>query len=120
MLKHASRACFGGVLPNLCLLRPVSCVRRFALPHKLQLLGLPAGMCVKLKVSLNGKTDIEQAFNPISTDDTPGEMTILVKVRAVPCIMSSSHIIPCKMKSITCLSSFFTPMCKPSQGAEPL
>ncbi|CAK0787811.1 hypothetical protein CVIRNUC_011033 [Coccomyxa viridis] len=51
----------------------------FALPHKLQLLGLPAGMCVKLKVSLNGKKDIEQAFNPISTDDTPGEMTILVK-----------------------------------------
>ena len=86
MLKHASRACFGGVLPNLCLLRPVSCVRRFALPHKLQLLGLPAGMCVKLKVSLNGKKDIEQAFNPISTDDTPGEMTVLVKVRAAACI----------------------------------
>lgn len=88
VLKHASQACFGGVLPNLCLLRPVSCVCRFALPHKLQLLGLPAGMCVKLKVSLNGKKDIEQAFNPISTDDTPGEMTILVKVRAVACIPS--------------------------------
>ena len=115
------------MLPNLCLLRLVSCACRFALPHKLQLLGLPAGMCVKLKVSLSGKKDIEQAFNPISTDDTPGEMTILVKVRAVTLLpemtiaqsMSLLHIITLKMKSTACLSSFFTPMCKDTQGDEP-
>ena len=50
---------------------------RFSLQHKQQLLGLPAGMCIKVKVGQQ-----EQAFNPISTDETPGEVVILVKVRA--------------------------------------
>ena len=50
---------------------------RFSLPHKQQLLGLPAGMCIKVKAG-----QLEQAFNPISTDETPGEVVILVKVRA--------------------------------------
>ena len=49
---------------------------RFSLQHKLQLLGLPAGMCVKVKVG-----ELEQAFNPVSTDETPGEVVLLVKVR---------------------------------------
>ena len=84
-------------------------------------------MCVKLKVSLSGKKDIEQAFNPISTDDTPGEMTILVKVGAVILLpeirdaqsTSLFHIITLKTKSTACLSSFFTSMCKDTQGDEP-
>ena len=50
---------------------------RFTLQHKQQLLGLPAGMCIKVKVGQQ-----EQAFNPISTDETPGEVVLLVKVRA--------------------------------------
>ncbi len=50
---------------------------RFSLQHKQQLLGLPAGMCIKVKVGQQ-----EQAYNPISTDETPGEVVILVKVRA--------------------------------------
>ena len=49
---------------------------RFSLQHKQQLLGLPAGMCIKVKTG-----QLEQAFNPISTDETPGEVVILVKVR---------------------------------------
>ena len=50
---------------------------RFSLQHKQQLLGLPAGMCIKVKVGQQ-----EQAYNPISTDETPGEVVLLVKVRA--------------------------------------
>ena len=47
----------------------------FSLPHNKQLLGLPAGMCIKVKVG-----ELEQAYNPISTDETPGEVILLVKV----------------------------------------
>lgn len=34
-------------------------------------------MCIKVKVEGAG---LEQAFNPISTDETPGEVVLLVKV----------------------------------------
>ena len=54
--------------------------RRFKLPHKKQLLGLPAGQCLKVKAATFGKAGIEQAFNPVSTDETPGEVVLLVKV----------------------------------------
>lgn len=50
-------------------------LRSFSLPHNKQLLGLPAGMCIKVKVG-----ELEQAYNPISTDETPGEVILLVKV----------------------------------------
>lgn len=53
----------------------------FALPHKLQLLGLPAGQCIKVKVANTKGIELEQAFNPVSTDETPGEVVLLVKVR---------------------------------------
>ena len=53
---------------------------RFKLPHKKQLLGLPAGQCLKVKAATFGKAGIEQAFNPVSTE-TPGEVVLLVKVR---------------------------------------
>lgn len=53
---------------------------RFALSHKQQLLGLPAGQCIKVKVANAKGIEMEQAFNPISTDDTPGEVVLLVKV----------------------------------------
>ncbi len=66
---------------------------RFSLQHKQQLLGLPAGMCIKVKVGQQ-----EQAYNPISTDETPGEVVILVKVRhcrtlriPVSCSMHQLH-----------------------------
>ena len=55
---------------------------RFALPHKQQLLGVPAGQHVKVRVTSRSGEALEQAFNPISTDDTPGEVTLLVKVPA--------------------------------------
>jgi hypothetical protein len=32
-------------------------------------------MCIKVKVG-----ELEQAFNPVSTDETPGEVVLLVKV----------------------------------------
>ena len=55
-------------------------LRRFKLPHKKQLLGLPAGQCLKVKAATFGKAGIEQAFNPVSIE-TPGEVVLLVKVR---------------------------------------
>ena len=55
---------------------------RFALPHKQQLLGVPAGQHIKVRVTGHSGQALEQAFNPISTDDTPGEVTLLVKVPA--------------------------------------
>ena len=55
-------------------------LRRFKLPHKKQLLGLPAGQCLKVKAATFGKAGIEQAFNPVSIE-TPGEVVFLVKVR---------------------------------------
>jgi hypothetical protein len=64
--------------------------RRFALPHKQQLLGVPAGQHIKVRVASKGcdiqqafctkANTLEQAFSPISTDDTPGEVALLVKV----------------------------------------
>lgn len=61
--------------------RDICLVDSFALPHKQQLLGLPAGQCIRVK-AVNAKGAVlEQAFNPISTDDTPGEVVLLVKVR---------------------------------------
>ena len=55
-------------------------LHRFKLPHKKQLLGLPAGQCLKVKATNWGKAGIEQAFNPVSVE-TPGEVVLLVKVR---------------------------------------
>ena len=66
-----------GVLTRLSAARQL---RRFKLPHKKQLLGLPAGQCLKVKAATFGKAGIEQAFNPVSTE-TPGEVVLLVKVR---------------------------------------
>ncbi|KAK9905928.1 hypothetical protein WJX75_009119 [Coccomyxa subellipsoidea] len=51
----------------------------FALLHKQQLLGLPAGQCIKVKATTAKGAELVQAFNPISTDDTPGEVVLLVK-----------------------------------------
>lgn len=65
---------------------------RFALPHKQQLLGLPAGQCIRVKATTTKGVELEQAFNPISTDDTPGEVVLLVKVTSCPqSLLTKSH-----------------------------
>lgn len=60
----------------------------FSLPHNKQLLGLPAGMCIKVKVG-----ELEQAYNPISTDETPGEVILLVKVSCSDLVRNLSQAI---------------------------
>ncbi|KAK9836974.1 hypothetical protein WJX81_003867 [Elliptochloris bilobata] len=57
-------------------------VRRliFALPHKQQLLGLPAGQHVVARVPKRGGGFWERPYNPTSTDAQPGIVEFLVKV----------------------------------------
>ena len=54
---------------------------RFALPHKQQLLGLPAGQHVMVRVPKRGGGFLERPYNPTSTDAQPGIVEFLVKVR---------------------------------------
>ena len=56
-------------------------VLRFALPHKQQLLGLPAGQHVMVRVPKRGGGFLERLYNPTSTDAQPGIVEFLVKVR---------------------------------------
>lgn len=69
-------------------------VHRFALPHKLQLLGVPAGQHIKVRVAGASGSALEQAFTPISTDDNPGEVMLLVKVTPLFCLPAPHAIIP--------------------------
>ena len=74
------------ILAEICMVT----AHRFALPHKQQLLGLPAGQCIKVKATTAKGAELVQAFNPISTDDTPGEVVLLVKVSA--CTPQTLHL----------------------------
>ena len=56
---------------------------RFALPHKQQLLGLPAGQHVMVRVPKRGGGFLERPYNPTSTDAQPGIVEFLVKVRSL-------------------------------------
>ncbi len=55
--------------------------RSFRLPHKQQLLGLPAGQYVMVRVPKRGGGAWERPYNPTSTDAQPGVVEFLVKVR---------------------------------------
>ncbi len=55
--------------------------RSFRLPHKQQLLGLPAGQHVMVRVPKRGGGAWERPYNPTSTDAQPGVVEFLVKVR---------------------------------------
>lgn len=60
-------------------LHPFAC--SFQLPQKQQLLGLPAGQHVMVRVPKRGGGFWERPFNPTSTDAQPGVVEFLVKVR---------------------------------------
>lgn len=52
---------------------------RFALEHPEQVLGLPIGQHMALKVHLNGK-DVVRMYTPISSDEDLGRFDLMVKV----------------------------------------
>ncbi|KAK9805636.1 hypothetical protein WJX72_009442 [[Myrmecia] bisecta] len=53
---------------------------RFALPHKLQIMGLPTGQHITLKAVKADGTQIFKPYTPISDDDQPGFIDFVIKI----------------------------------------
>ena len=91
--------CFGA-LRNVALFK-----LRFALPHKQQLLGLPAGQHVMVRVPKRGGGFWERPYNPINTDAQPGTVEFLVKVRLegmLPAASADAKVQECRRHTEAC------------------